>query len=153
MKNGMSLADVLQITKQYADENGIAYNELWSSAEAGKAGLAILNGGVDEFNKTVETMASDTDDAGEALKKLETPSVKIQKSLNRLKNSGIELGTAFVTVLTPTIDKVSSTTERIIARFNSLDDHTKTMIATAMSIVAVASPVLLIVIALPSGRS
>ena len=144
MKNGMSLADVLQITKQYADENGIAYNELWSSAEAGKAGLAILNGGVDEFNKTVETMASDTDDVGEALKKLETPSVKIQKSLNRLKNSGIELGTAFVTVLTPTIDKVSSTTERITARFNSLDDHTKTMIATAMSIVAVASPVLLI---------
>lgn len=40
MNSGMSLADVLQITKQYADENGIAYNELWSSAEAGKAGLA-----------------------------------------------------------------------------------------------------------------
>lgn len=144
MNSGMSLADVLQITKQYADENGIAYNELWSSAEAGKAGLAILNGGVDEFNKTVETMASDTDDVGEALDKLETPSVKAQKAINQIKNSGIELGTAFIGALAPTLEKVCGVVEKATTWFSSLDDHTKTMIATVMGIGAVASPVLII---------
>lgn len=144
MNSGMSLADVLQITKQYADENGIAYNELWSSAEAGKAGLAILNGGVDEFNQTVETMASDTDDVGEALDKLETPSVKAHKAINQIKNSGIELGTAFIGALAPTLEKVCGIVEKATTWFSSLDDHTKTMIATAMGIGAVASPVLII---------
>lgn len=144
MNSGMSLADVLQITKQYADENGIAYNELWSSAEAGKAGLAILNGGVDEFNKTVETMASDTDDVGEALEKLETPSVKAHKAINQIKNSGIELGTAFIGALAPTLEKVCGVVEKATTWFSSLDEHTKTMIATAMGIGSVASPVLII---------
>lgn len=144
MNSGMSLADVLQITKQYADENGISYNELWSSAEAGKAGLAILNGGVDEFNKTVETMASDTDDVGEALEKLETPSVKAHKAINQIKNSGIELGTAFIGALAPTLEKVCGVVEKATTWFSSLDEHTKTMIATAMGISAVASPVLII---------
>lgn len=144
MNSGMSLADVLQVTKQYADENGIAYNELWSSAEAGKAGLAILNGGVDEFNQTVETMASDTDDVGEALEKLETPSVKAHKAINQIKNSGIELGTAFIGALAPTLEKVCGVVEKATTWFSSLDEHTKTMIATAMGIGAVASPVLII---------
>lgn len=144
MNSGMSLADVLQITKQYADENGIAYNELWSSAEAGKAGLSILNGGVDEFNKTVETMASDTDDVGEALEKLETPSVKAHKAINQIKNSGIELGTVFIGALAPTLEKVCGVVEKATTWFSSLDEHTKTMIATAMGIGAVASLVLII---------
>lgn len=145
MSEGYSLADVLQITKDYADENGIAYNELWGSAEAGKAGLAILNGGVEEFNSTVETMASDVDDVGDALDKLDTPSKKIQKSLNRVKNSGIELGTTILTSLTPAIDKASGIIEKATTWFNNLSEGTKQVIATVGGIIAVLSPVLIIV--------
>ena len=144
MKSGMSLADVLQVTKQYADDNGIAYNELWSSAEAGKAGLAILNGGVDEFNNTVSTMADKTDDIGQALEKLNTPSAKAHKAINRIKNSGIELGTAFIESLAPTLEKVCGVVEKATTWFDGLDDHTKTMIATAMAVGAVASPILVV---------
>lgn len=144
MKSGMSLADVLQVTKQYADDNGIAYNELWSSAEAGKAGLAILNGGVDEFNSTVSTMADKTDDVGQALEKLNTPSKKAHKAINRIKNSGIELGTAFIESLAPTLEKVCGVVEKATTWFDGLDDHTKTMIATAMAVGAVASPILVV---------
>lgn len=50
-------------------------------------------------------MASDTDDVGEALEKLETPSVKAHKAINQIKNSGIELGTAFIGALAPTLEK------------------------------------------------
>lgn len=144
MDEGYSLADVLQITKDYADENNIAYNELWGSAEAGKAGLAILNGGVEEFNSTVETMASDTNDVGEALDKLNTPSVKAKKALNQIKNSGIELGTSLLTALLPTIDKVASGVEKVTTWFSGLDDRTRTIIGTVMAFVAGLSPVLMV---------
>ena len=144
MDSGMSLADVLQITKQYADDNGIAYNELWSSAEAGKAGLAILNGGVDEFNDTVSTMASKTDDVGEALEKLNTPTVKVKNAMNKMKNAGIELGTSFMTALSPTIEIVCDKVGQLVTWFDGLPEPMKTTIATIMAIIAVASPLLLI---------
>ena len=145
MQSGMSLAEVLQVTKQYADENGIAYNELWSSAEAGKAGLSILNGGVEEFNHTVGIMASKTDDVGEALNKLETPSVKVKKALNQVKNAGIEFGTTIMSALAPTLEKVTGLIEKATTWFNSLDEKTKQNIATAMALVAGLSPVLMII--------
>lgn len=145
MQSGMSLADVLQVTKQYADENGIAYNELWSSAEAGKAGLSILNGGVEEFNNTVGIMASKTDDVGEALNKLETPSVKVKKALNQVKNAGIEFGTTIMSALAPTLEKVTGLIEKATTLFSSLDEKTKQNIATAMALVAGLSPVLMII--------
>lgn len=144
MASGMSVAEVLHITKDYANETGTNFNELWGSAEAGKSAIALLNGGVDEFNGTVATMADGTDVVAEGLEKLETPSVKVQKALNRAKNSGIELGTSFMSALAPTIDKVCGVVEKATTWFNSLDDKTKTMIATIMSVVAVASPVLIV---------
>ena len=144
MSEGYSVADVLKITKDHADDVGIAYNELWGSAEAGKAGMAILNGGVEEFNDTVETMKSDVDDVGDALDKLDTPSKKIQKSLNRVKNSGIELGTTILNSLTPAIDKASGVIEKATDWFNGLSEGTKQVIATVGGVIAVASPALMI---------
>ena len=144
MNEGYSLADVLQITKKYADENGIAYNELWGSAEAGKAGLAILNGGVKEFNDTVDVMKDKTDDVGTALEKLDTPSMKVQKSMNRVKNSGIQLGTTLLTALAPTIDKIASGIEKATTWFNNLDPSVQTTIGAVLGFVTVLAPVLII---------
>lgn len=144
MDEGWSLADVLKLTKDYADENSIAYNELWGSAEAGKVGMAILNGGVEEFNDTVSTMADKTDDVGQALDKLNTPSVKAKKSLNQVKNSGIELGTTILTALLPTIEKIGSGIEKATTWFSSLDEGTKQTIAVVMALVAGLAPFLII---------
>jgi TP901 family phage tail tape measure protein len=144
MADGNSVADVLAILQDYSKETGTNFNELWSSSEAGKSAIAILNGGVDEFNSTVETMADSTDVVAEGLEKLNTPSAKAKKALNQIKNSGIELGSSFISALTPTIDKVASGVEELTQWFSGLSDGTKTMIATVMSIIAAASPVLLV---------
>ena len=144
MKSGMSLGDVLKVTKDYADENGIAYNELWGSAEAGKAGLAILNGGVDEFNNTVGIMSSKTNDVGQALQKLESPSTKAKKAINEAKNSGIEFGTSILISLTPAINAVTSGIERLTSWFNGLSNGTKTTIAVILALIAGLSPVLIV---------
>ena len=144
MKQGMSLGDVLKVTKDYADENGIAYNELWGSAEAGKAGLAILNGGVDEFNNTVGIMSSKTNDVGQALQKLESPSTKAKKAINEARNSGIEFGTSILISLTPAINAVTSGIERLTSWFNGLSNGTKTTIAVILALIAGLSPVLIV---------
>ena len=144
MSEGYSLADVLKVLQDDAKASGTNFNELWGSAEAGKASLSLLNGGVNEFNATVEIMASDADDVGQALGKLDTPTVKLQKSLNQAMNSGIELGTAFMTSLTPTIEKFSAGMQSATEWFNSLSDGTKTTIATVMLFITALSPVLMI---------
>lgn len=143
MESGMSLGDVLGVLKKHADDNGTAFNELWGSAEAGKASLAILNGGVDEFNSTVSTMKENTNELSEGLDKLNTPSAKVRKSLNQIKNSGIELGTAFLTTVAPVLDKVSAGIEKLTTWFNSLDEGTKQNIATMLLFVAGLAPVLI----------
>lgn len=144
MKAGMSLGDVLKVTKDYADENGIAYNELWGSAEAGKAGLAILNGGVDEFNNTVGIMSSKTNDVGQALQNLESSSTKAKKAINEARNSGIEFGTLILISLTPAINAVTSGIERLTSWFNGLSNGTKTTIAVILALIAGLSPVLIV---------
>jgi TP901 family phage tail tape measure protein len=143
MDSGMSLGDVLGVLKKHADDNGTAFNELWGSAEAGKASLAILNGGVDEFNSTVSTMKENTNELSEGLDKLNTPSAKVRKSLNQIKNSGIQLGTAFLTAVAPVLDKVSAGIEKATTWFNSLDEGTKQNIATMLLFVAGLAPVLI----------
>lgn len=143
MESGMSLGDVLGVLKKHADDNGTAFNELWGSAEAGKASLAILNGGVDEFNGTVSTMKENTNELSEGLDKLNTPSAKVRKSLNQIKNSGIQLGTAFLTAVAPVLDKVSAGIEKATTWFNSLDEGTKQNIATMLLFVAGLAPVLI----------
>lgn len=144
MADGNSLADVLKILKDDADASGTAFNELWGSAEAGKAGLALLNIGVDEFNATIETMASDTDDVSSAIDKLKTPSQKAKEALNQVKNSAITLGTTLLTALQPTIDKAVSGIEKLTSWFSNLDNGTQKMIGTVLAFGAVLSPVILI---------
>lgn len=145
MDSGMSMGDVLKITKDYADDAGIAYNELWGSAEAGKAGLAILNGGVDEFNSTVETMSSKTDDVGAALEKLETPSQKAKESLNRIKNSGIEMGDSLLTALAPVMDKISGGIEKATAWFSGLDSGAQIAVMAILAIITAIGPLLIFI--------
>ena len=145
MDSGMSMGDVLKITKDYADDAGIAYNELWGSAEAGKAGLAILNGGVDEFNSTVETMSSKTDDVGAALEKLETPSQKAKESLNRIKNSGIEMGDSLLTALAPVMDKISGGIEKATTWFSGLDSGAQIAVMAILAIITAIGPLLIFI--------
>ena len=49
MKDGMSVGDALKLIKQSSDETGTAFNELWSSQEAGKAAMALLNDSAGDF--------------------------------------------------------------------------------------------------------
>ena len=68
--NGSSLGDVLDILGQSVEGDATAFNELWSSTEAGVGALSIFNKGADNFNAVLGEMqdsAGATSDAWAAL--------------------------------------------------------------------------------------
>ena len=56
MKEGNSLADVLSILYNAADQNSEALMNMWGSAEAGKAANAIIGQGLETFNQDLATL-------------------------------------------------------------------------------------------------
>jgi len=116
--SGNSVGDVLQILKDEAAKTGTAFNEIWGSAEAGKAGLVLLSNGAAGYNDMVKQMLESTGATQEALKKLETPSQKAKVAMNQLKNAGIELGTGLLAMAAPLIDKVTSGLGQITGALN-----------------------------------
>lgn len=145
MKDGMSVGDALKLIKQSSDETGTAFNELWSSQEAGKAAMALLNDSAGDFNETMGSMANVTDLVSQGLEKMDTPSAKVSKSLNRIKNSGVELGSVLLTTVTPYIEVFSQKVIELTNKFNAMPDSQKKVILVLLAIVAAVTPVLLVV--------
>ena len=82
MGEGKSVGDVLQIVKDHADKSVVAFNELWQSSEAGKAGLTLLSDGAESFNAMAKDMIASTGATSEAMEKLDTPSKKAKVAIN-----------------------------------------------------------------------
>ena len=145
MADGNSLGDVLQILKDYAERTGTNFNELWSSTSAGKAALAITNSGAEEFNNTLQTMATSTDVLGEGLDKLSTPSAKAKKAMNQLKNDAMELGQVILESIAPIIEQLAAKIEAFTNWFSALDPSIKQVIVVVLAMIAALGPVLIFV--------
>ena len=142
---GKSVGDVLQIVKDHADKSGVAFNELWGSAEAGKAGLTLLSDGAESFNAMAKDMTASTGATGEAMEKLETPSQKAKVAINELKNAGITLGQTALSALAPLIDKVSQSVEKLTTWFSNLSPGIQQIILVVLAIITALGPVLIII--------
>ena len=118
MESGMNLSDIMLILNQAAQEQGIQFSELWGSAEAGKAGLSILTNEGTKFNEVLGQMQQSTGATEEAFKTVsDTAQERLNKSINKLKNSFLEMGKA----LTPLIDAVSEGVSKVADAFSKLD--------------------------------
>ncbi len=58
MSSGASLGDALDAIGQSVNNDKVAFSNLWSSATAGKAALALFNDGAEEFNKSLTQIAN-----------------------------------------------------------------------------------------------
>lgn len=142
---GNSVGDVLKILQDYADDSGTAFNELWGSAEAGKAGLTLLSGGVNEFNNMVSGMSGAVGSTSQALEKLDTPSQKAKEAMTQLKNAGITLGQQALTALTPLIEKVSKAISDLTSWFSGLSPEVQRVILIVLAVVTALGPALIII--------
>lgn len=120
MENGASLADVLSILKKSADEQNLSFGDLWSSAEAGKAGLILLGDSADDFNSTLAQMRESTGATETAFEKLQTNSSKINKAVNDVKNTFIILGGVILDTFSPAVDAVTGGIQKLCGWISSL---------------------------------
>ena len=107
MDSGMSLSDVLKIISDAATENNKSFGDMWSSSEAGKAGMILLGDSAENFNGVLEQMQNSAGATNTAFEKLDTNSTKIKKATNELKNDAIDLGTTLMEELAPIIENIA----------------------------------------------
>lgn len=150
---GKTVGDVLQILKDYADETNVTFTDLWSSSEAGKAGLVLLGNGADDFNNRLEEMNNSTGATDAAFDKLDTNSNKIKISLNQLKNTATELGETVMEMAAPVIERLSEKVKAFSQWFKNLNDTQKETIVKIGAVVAAIGPALIIFGKLSSGVS
>lgn len=144
MENGASLADVLSILKESADEQNLSFGDLWSSAEAGKAGLILLGDSAEDFNATLEEMRNSTGATESAFEKLQTNSSKINKAVNAVKNTFIILGGVILDTFSPAIDAVTGGIQKLCGWISSLPSGIQAIIVVIGTLIAAAGPLLVV---------
>jgi TP901 family phage tail tape measure protein len=142
-KDGKSLSDVLAVLKDNADKNGIAFSDLWSSTEAGKAAITLLGDGADVFNDRLAEMNDSAGSTQTAFEKLDTSSNKAKKALNQIKNTGIELGSTILVSLQPVIESAADKIRTLTTRFGNLSDGQKRAVVITGTVVAAIPPLLI----------
>lgn len=141
MKEGYTLGDVMQILNDSVNGDSEAFLNLWGNTRAGKGALALLNGGVEEFNAEALQMTNSTGNIEEALDKLSTPGAKARKALNSLVNAGIQIGD----VLAPYIEKAVTFIQGLLDKFNELSPTTQKIIVAVAAVAAAIGPLLVVI--------
>lgn len=104
MESGYSLSDVLEIVQSVATRSGVAINDMFGSAEAGKAANVLINN-TNDLNNSIAAMADSAGATEKAYAKMEnTVSAKIDKLKNRFEVAKTEIGEAFLPVLSVVVD-------------------------------------------------
>lgn len=92
-ESGKSLGDIMAILGESVGGDAGAFNELWSSSEAGVGALSLLNGGAEAYNDTLDAMrnsAGATEDAYNTMSNTLEHQMKVIKNLG--KNFMINIG-------------------------------------------------------------
>lgn len=151
MDSGMSLSDVLKIISDAATENNKSFGDMWSSSEAGKAGMILLGDSAENFNGVLEQMQNSAGATNTAFEKLDTNSTKIKKATNELKNDAIDLGTTLMEELTPIIENIAEKISQFTEWFKGLSESEKQTIIQIGLIVAAIGPLLIALGTVVSG--
>lgn len=144
MDDGATLGEVLEIVGAAAQEQGVSFNDMWSSSEAAKAGVILLGDSASEFNGKLAEMNTSTGATQTAFDKLDTTSNRVNIALNQVKNDAISLGQTLLEDLTPYIEAGAEKVEQFTGWWQGLDDGTKNTIITIGGVVAAIGPLLVI---------
>lgn len=92
-KEGKSLGDVLDIIYKNVGEDTVAFNNLWSSSEAGVGALSLVSAGAEKYNKTLEQMQKSTGATEKAFQKMSSTTEYAEKKMQvALQNMKIAIG-------------------------------------------------------------
>ncbi len=106
MAGGASLGDVLAILGDSVGGNATAFNELWSSTEAGVGALSIFNKGAENFNSVLGEMENS---AGATSAAYQTMADTTEMAHQRMTTAAENLKIAIGEQLNPALEKLYST--------------------------------------------
>lgn len=141
MTEGKSLGEVIEILQQEAEKSGKSLNDMFGSAEAGKAAVSLLSGGVEGFNEQVAGMvdsvgATEEDSVGateEAFAKMDqTTEAKMQKAKNSIANLSIVLGQNLLPIVGNLADKVAA----VVVKVSEFAQANPKLVQTALKVAA-----------------
>lgn len=140
MESGSSLADVLDIVNGAAEEQNLSMSDMFSSAEAAKAGLILLGDSSSSFNNTLKDMRSSTGATDTAFEKMKTTSYDSKVAMNELKNTAIKFGQTIMTSAAPMVEGFTEKIHELTEWFGSLDEGQQQTILKAGLLVAAVGP-------------
>ena len=133
MTDGKSLGEVIQILQQEAEKSGKSLNDMFGSAEAGKAAVSLLSGGVEGFNEQVQGMVDSVGATEEAFAKMDqTTEAKMQKAKNSIANLGIVLGQNLLPIVGNLADKVAA----VVIKVSEFAQANPKLVQTALKVAA-----------------
>lgn len=141
MEQGYSLGDVMEVLGASVNGNAGAFNELWSSSEAGIGALSLYNAGAEQFNTTLDAMQNSIGATETAYSTMTDTTAHAQEELsNAADNLKISIGKS----INPLIEKLYGLGTNILngmARFaqeNPVIIKAISAIAVGLGTVAVA---------------
>jgi len=135
------LSGVLQILQKETGGQSDKMAQLFGSTEALTAMTALTGQNLSDFETKMKSMKDATGATDEALKKVDKPrGQNLKKSLNKLKNTAIQLGE----VLSPMIENISNLITSISEKFEKLSPKAKEAIVKIGLIAMAIGPLLVI---------
>ena len=136
MAEGKSLSEVLNILQEDAAKGGKSLADVFGSAEAGRAAVTLLSGGVEGFNEQVENMLAASDGIGATQVAFElmeqTTEAKMQKAQNSIKNLMTVIGQTFL----PMIGEIAEAITPVITKISEFAQENPKLVATVAKVVA-----------------
>lgn len=142
MDSGMSLTDVLKILQDGAKESGQSINDMFGSAEAGKAASTLMQHSKD-FKGALDQMGKSAGTTQTAYEKMEDSfSTSLEKMKNSATNGAIAIGGAILPVIEPMIKTLSGKLQNFAKWFSGLSQPVKQFIVVLGGIAAATGPVI-----------
>lgn len=103
MEMGYSLGDVMDVLGTSVGGNAGAFNELWSSSEAGIGALSLYNAGAEQFNATLDAMQNS---AGATSAAYATMTATTAHAQEEMSNAAANLNISIGQQINPLMDKL-----------------------------------------------
>lgn len=141
MEMGWSLSDVLKALDDQASQQGTTISNMFGSAEAGKAAAVLLDNSA-KLDDAITAMGNSAGATQNAYGKLNTTSFEVEKTVNELKVSLIEIGDVLKAELMPVFEKVVKKIKELTGYISGMSVEEKQQMIKIAGIVAAIGPLL-----------
>lgn len=131
MASGKSLGEVLDILQQQAQNSGKTINDMFGSAEAGKAAVSLLSDGVDGFNEQVQGMV---DSAGATQAAFDTVAASTEEKMAKAKNSIANLGIVLGQNLLPIVGTIADKLAGVVTKVSEFAQANPKLVQTVLKV-------------------